>query len=232
MNTNNIDHMTYSSIDYILLNIHSQSLQIGFKVNLYNKTYNPNTKKYDSITYYHKETEYLHDNKVERSIYLNSFPFIYIRQYDYNSNRTSYVMVTARDIQLFKIQLNKAMRWFNDEKYNKLFNVDNNGFYSINSSIAPSNPLFVDELPLNGYIAIEPIAYNRNNISCPGVRLYLSSEQSFVDLTIKEFMSIVYVITTIDMHGFAMELINYNQRPPYGTNLRSSVETPEDYREI
>ena len=70
-------------------------------------------------------------------------------------------------------------------------------------------------------IVLEPVICSYNDQYAPGIRLYIS-ETNYTDMTIDKYMGLLYLIENINMYQSAQLMINYIQRPEFGTNMYSS----------
>lgn len=129
-----------------------------------------------------------------------------------------YIMIRVQDIIYIQDCFNEASMWFRDKKYRNLFASKDNKIIMLGKV----DPIIIGGLPMDKYMTLEPIVINyENNISLTGVRLTLSSSSNYVDIPVDRFMGLLYLINNINMYESAQLLLNYMQRPEYGTNSYS-----------
>lgn len=183
-------------------------------------------------TNYHQEFEYYNKDAGMNTVTLRrNFDYYFSLEnirIDQNTPIKQFIMITVNDIAGFQLFLNDIMRWFDDPEYEGLF-VKNSKKNQIVMT-KQVKPLFIDLPPGNSYIVAEPmICINRYNEETIGVRLYLASESNYVEVPLNKMRGLKYLIDRTDMYGAALSLINYLQRPEYGTNLISYSRSNKDY---
>ena len=73
-----------------------------------------------------------------------------------------------------------------------------------------------------GIIEFEPIICQYSDGTYKqGVRIYLNSNEVYVDLDIDRFMELYYIIDTMDMYQNAIILLNYIAPKVYGNNVET-----------
>lgn len=123
------------------------------------------------------------------------------------------VMIRVQDIMLVRAKLHEASMWFTNgtfaEKKKKL--------------IIPSRPNSITITGLTGgkYIMMDPIVieYEDSNLQQQGIRLTISDQDIYTDMSIDKFYGLCYLMNSINMYQSAQLLINYLGRPELGTNL-------------
>lgn len=171
--------------------------------------------------HYHQEYEYSTNKYIDTNKLMTirrQFDFYMsienLRQND--SGIKEYIMIRIQDIIYVRQMLNLATKWFTE--YDDLFAVKDNKTILLGNV----NPIFIDGLASGKYLKLEPtvITYN-NDSTTSGIRMYLSAPDNYVDMSIDRFMGLVYLIDSINMYESAQLLLNYLQRPEFGTNLYS-----------
>lgn len=198
---------------------------LRFNVSLGNKTIDGKKR------IFHSEFEY----KSDKYINMNSCSSIR-RTFDYflsieNMRVTEkgikeFIMIRIQDILYVREQFELATKWFRDSKYENLFAMSKGKLVMLGKV----EPIKILGLPMGKSLMMEPIiiSFDDNN-QTTGVRLYLSSLDNYVDITVDKFMGIVYLLCSINMYESAQLLLNYIQRPELGTNsFNMSSESFDD----
>lgn len=178
---------------------------------------NSNGKRY----HFHKEFEYPSplDGYPTLVTIKRSFDYylsIESIQKDENGNKL-FIRIGVQEYMIFKKGLEEAISWFTDSKYKNLF-ATNRGKLVMTSPI----PEFkISNLPMDKYIEFIPTIIDRgaaNADKFPGIRMFLGSDSVFVDLSVDRLMGLYYIVSTFNMYQSACDLINYLERPDFGTN--------------
>lgn len=219
---NNIIKYEKITDDLYILGVNSI---LRFNVSLANK--NQDGKK----RLFHSEFEYRSDKYID----INSACSIR-RTFDYflsieNMRNTEqgvkeFIMIRIQDILYVREQFELATKWFRDAKYQNLF-ANSKGKLVMLGKVEPIKIL---GLAMGKSIMLEPIviSYDESN-QTTGVRLYLSSLDNYVDMSVDKFMGLVYLLSSINMYESAQILLNYLQRPELGTNNFNMNNRPDDY---
>lgn len=165
---------------------------------------------------YHKEVGYFYD-KANQVVYNMTRTFeYYLTIEDY---RGAYVMIGINNYLGLLSMLDDIFRWFVDKTFNGLFGRKEDGELIVNRAVTP---IKIEYLPMGKWLEAIPkaIAFPNGDYAT-GVRLYLSSYDNYVDITFEEFQGILYILKNLNMFQSAQNMINYLQRPAYGTNLYS-----------
>lgn len=164
---------------------------------------------------YHKEVEY-YSYKANKNVINIKRSFDYFLSIEDIKNKDNYIRIGIQDIIGFRMFINKATDWFTGSKYKNLFARKDGRLVMLGKV----DKLKISSLPLNKYIEIEPIIGEYNNAEqYIGVRIFLSSESNFVDMDINKLFGLKYLLDSINMYQSAQLLLNYIQRPQFGTNL-------------
>jgi hypothetical protein len=175
-------------------------------------------KKGEDGKRYHFHKEYAYNSRyLDRNTNLmsikRSFDYHMSIEKVYGDNRES-IMIRVQDIMNLQMKVNDAVKWF----------MGNGTFaYKKDKLILLGNPeaILITGFPAGKWIKIEPIIINFDgNYTC-GARMYISSDSIFVDMDTDKFMGFVYLINKINMYESAQLLLNYLQRPEFGTNVYS-----------
>lgn len=172
-------------------------------------------------SHYHKEYEYKTNKYTDVDTLLTirrSFDY-YLTIENFRNNEfgvKEFIMIRIQDILYVREQVNEATKWFRDAKYSNLFARKDNKVVIVDRV----EPIYISGLVNDKYMILEPTVINYgNDVSSPGIRLYLASKSNYVDMTIDKFMGIVYILQSINMYQSAQILLNYLQRPDFGTNV-------------
>lgn len=138
--------------------------------------------------------------------------YLSIESYDSDRNK-NFIMIKNENIMSFRIGLEKAVKLMNQDNLYGLFR---NKLKVLNGY----EPIIIDNLPMGKTIKIDPIVVKLGEIDeAQGMRMYLNGLDDYVDMTNDRFMGFVYNINSIYLYGAAQNLLNYLQRPQYGTNM-------------
>lgn len=90
------------------------------------------------------------------------------------------------------------------------------------------------------YLRLQPCIYKFDNGTFKeGIRMYVSSQEVFVDMEIDKFLGFYYFITNTDMYAAAASLVTYAKCPPYEINKYSmgltggslkAIDSPDVFR--
>lgn len=137
-------------------------------------------------------------------------------QKDQNGNKV-FIRIGPSEFMLFKKGLEEAISWFTDSKYSNLFAVDKG-----NLILMPPFPEYrIPSLPMQKYIEILPVIIDKGIANAdkePGVRLVLGDPSATVDINLDRLMGLYYIISCFNMYEAALGIVNYLQRPEFGTN--------------
>lgn len=136
-----------------------------------------------------------------------------------------FIMIRIQDILYVREQFELATKWFRDSKYENLFAMSKGRLVMLGKV----EPIKILGLAMDKSLMLEPIIINYDdNNQTTGVRLYLSSRDNYVDMSVDKFMGIVYLLSSINMYESAQILLNYLQRPELGTNSYNMNNREED----
>lgn len=211
---NNNNHLLYDKISDDIYYMGKNTI-LKFNVSL--------SRNIDNMrSYFHKEFEY-------NSKYANANTLVSIRrQFDFYlsienvkideiSNEKAFILIGITEIMIFKYKLKDAIKWFRDKEFQDIYGYKN-GKLIMTKRL---NPIVIGNLPMNKYISMEPVVCDTGDDRVAGVRVYLSSENNYVDMTVDRFMGLYYIIDTINMYESAQLMVNYLGKPDYGTNRYS-----------
>jgi hypothetical protein len=147
-----------------------------------------------------------------------------IRITDSIPNRIS-ILIGVDDIIGFRMLLTGALEWYHNPNYAGLY-ISKDGSIRITKQVEPIRYVLANG---KDFIMLEPMVYvSHFNDEEPGIRMYLSSEDTYIGIPITRFRGLVYVVNTIDMYSLACIMVNYLQRPEYGTNVTNYSQYSTD----
>ena len=185
--------------------------------------------------HFHKEYEYPSKGVPDQATLVTikrSFDYylsIENMQKDDNGNKL-FIRIGPQEYMMVKYALEEAVRWFTDSKYNKLFATDKGNL--ILTSPIPS--FKIPNMPMQKYLEFYPVIIDKgiaNSDKEPGVRIILSDPSTFIDINVDRLMGLYYIISCFNMYQAASLMINYLERPEFGTNrfvMEQSRSIPSD----
>ena len=170
--------------------------------------------------HYHKEYEYPSKGIQQPLVTIKrSFDYylsIENQQKDDNGNKL-FIRIGAQEYFLVKQGFEKVINWFTNSKYANLFALDKGKLIIM----APIPNVRIENLPMQKYIEITPTIIDKGIANAdkePGIRIEFVDSSNEVCVNLDKFMGLYYTISCFNMYQAAITLINYNSRPPYGTN--------------
>lgn len=132
----------------------------------------------------------------------------------YNTEK-EFIMIRVQDMIFIRQQLKIVYKWFVSDNCN-VFAISDNKLIILDKV----QPIVICGLASQKYISFEPtiIQYDDDNM-IQGIRVHLSSDNNYVDMTIDRFMGFLYIINTINLYESAQLILNYIGRPDFGTNM-------------
>lgn len=174
---------------------------IQLVVQLYKKGMDGKSKSFHSE--YVSENNYKYGVTMKRSY--NSF-LVINKAYE-----KSYAMITAKDIILMRMKLEKASKWF-----------ENNTFSIRGDELCITRKKDPIEIMLSTekkWLTLVPVVIvKEDGTQFQGIRMNMF-DTAFIDMTIDTFYGMKYFFDTVDIWTLSSSLINYFGRPEFGTNL-------------
>ena len=124
------------------------------------------------------------------------------------------IKICIEDMILFRKVLTRVTEWFTSGKYKDLYNVIDNKLVLTKHL----DPITLPYLSNDKYLKFEPVVCYNQEVSSPGVRMYLSSETNIVDIPVNKIFGLLYLIENMNLYESAQLLLNYYARPMDGTN--------------
>lgn len=211
-----IEPMEFFKIDKLSDDVYALGINVVLKFNV-SLSKSSNGTRY----HFHKEFEYpsRSDDIPSLVTIRRSFDYylsIESTQKDSNGNKI-FIRIGPAEFLMFKKGLEIAVSWFNDSKYKNLY-AKNKGELIM---LPPIPDYTISNLPMGKYIELAPTIVEKgmaNDDKFPGVRLVLGDSNDVVNMTLEKFMGLYYIVSTFNMYQCAIELINYLERPEFGTN--------------
>ena len=177
--------------------------------------------------YYHKEFTFINNKSNLRSVTVRRNFQYYISieniKYDNTIGGKEFIIVGVNDYLRLKFALEQVIKWFVGSEYNNIYANKNEGLVMISR---PDN-VVIDKLPMNKVLAFEPITITyQDGVTVPGLRIYLSSDINYTDITVGTVMGFYYQILNLNMHLYAQNMINYLESPALGTNMMDMNNMP------
>lgn len=212
-----IEPMEFFKIDKISDDVYAIGPNVILKFNV-SLSKISNGKRY----HFHKEYEYPTKgipNQPTLVTIKRSFDYylsIENMQKDNNGNKT-FIRIGPQEYMLFRNGLEQAISWFTDNRYSKLFAHDKGKLILV----APIPECRISNLPMQKYIEIIPTIIDKGIANAdkePGVRIILGDPSSYIDINLDRLMGLYYTISGFNMYQAALIIVNYIQRPEFGTN--------------
>lgn len=126
------------------------------------------------------------------------------------------IQIGVCEMSMMKMLLHAGMEWFTNPQYSELYS-NKDGKLVMMEQVQPRRIFCRSK-----YIEIEPIVYVDSNLTYDfGIRMYLNSETNYVEMSLSRYCGLHYMMDTINLYQAAITLINYLERPEFGTNLTS-----------
>lgn len=171
---------------------------------------------------YHREVEY-------PSQKINSNLINIKRQFDYylsieHTVDKSYIRIGITEMMKIQQALHEAYKFFSDKIYANLYaKKDGELILYMNP-----NPIVITDLPQGKYLQFEPCVYiDFRGESQRGLRMYLSSKDSYCDISINRLEGLIYIMDNFNLFQSGQIMLNYFGRPDFGTNLWSFDKEPD-----
>lgn len=191
----------------------SQDIFLRFTVSLASKAQDGTRRSHHQEFAY--ESKY--DNvAVSRSIRrdINCYLSVEVKNDFFNS-----AMIRYQNMIMMKLKMDNVVQWFTT-----LFTMEDNKLVIVGNY--KNEQVHLD---YGKVLEFEPIVLQFDDGTfCEGVRMYVNSRDTYVDMPIDKFMAFYYIIDKFDMYQNAIILLNYIQRPEYGYNTFSMTNMSEE----
>lgn len=174
-------------------------------------------------TNYHSEIEY-YSNKVNANVVNIRRTFDYFLTIENVYTKGDYIRIGINDIVKLRLALHQAYKFFTDPKYKNLYaKKDGEIFLMMNP-----DPVIITGLTMDKYLKFEPSLFtNFRGEAERSLRMYLSSESSFCDIPVNRLDGFINIIDSINLFQSAQLMLNYIERPEFGTNLYTHNTEPD-----
>lgn len=211
-----LDSTEYFKVDKISDDVYALGPNVILKFNVsLSKTSNNGTRHH-----FHKEYEYKPNGSSSTVVTIKRSFDYYLSlenmQKDSNGNKV-FIRIGPSEYMMFKKGLEEAISWFTDKKYEKLFARDKGKLVLVN----PIPNFIMSNLPMQKTIELVPVIIDKGIANAdkePGVRIYLGNDSQFIDINLDRLMGLYYIISCFNMYQSALEIVNYLERPAFGTN--------------
>lgn len=204
-----INHDNYEKITDDLMWL-SKNWMLRFSVILNKKSDKFGRQNYHKEVGYYKESNFCIN--INRSF--DYFLLIESTEKDVNGLKES-VAIRVTDMYVLKFKLRQVAEWFTAEHNQGLF-AKKNGKIFMPRSVTPIKMV---GLMFDKYIEFEPSILNLENEQLIGVRIYVNSDVNSLFMDASRFLALKDFIETFNMYQSAQLMLNYLQRPEYGTNM-------------
>lgn len=183
---------------------------------------------------FHKEFGY-YSSKVGKTMYSINRTFTCFLSIENTSTvevAKDYIHIGYNDMMIFRTMLDSCMRWFTDQTYSDIY-AYKNGRLTMMKQVEPK------KMYISGkYIAMEPAIYvDYLNNTDLGIRIYLNSDINYTEIPFSTFCGLHYFVSCFNMYESAQQMLNYIQRPEFGTNLvdfskGAVISSPQDKEDL
>lgn len=205
-----ITHDYYDKISDDIMILGRNSI-LRFNVSLSN--YNQDGKRQN----YHKEFLYEKNGQLI-AMMRRSFDcfFSFENIVPQENGQKEFIRIGLIEFLAFQYKIKECAEWFTSPKYEDLYAINQYNKLIIQRKIQTA----LERLPMQKYLLFEPsiIEYDNGTLE-RAIRIYMNSPDNFVDLNIDRYMALWYIITNFNMYQSAQLMLNYLQRPDYGTNM-------------
>lgn len=171
---------------------------------------------------FHREVEY-YSSKANKNLINIKRQFDYYLSIEHTETK-AYIRIGIMDIMKLRYALSEAYKFFIDPIYKDLYAKKNGELIMLSKP----NPIIITGLSMDKYLQFEPSIYiNFRGEPERSLRMFLSSSDSYCDITINRLEGFKYIIDSINLFESAQNMINYIQRPEYGYNLYTFNTEPE-----
>lgn len=215
-----IDHSKYEKITDDVMIIANR---VVLRMNVGLSYYTQNNQRIN----FHKEVEY-HSQKANKNLINIKRHFDYYLSIEHIINK-DFIRIGIRDILKLRYALDEVYKLFTDPKYINLYAKKDDELIIYQKV----NPIIISDLTMDKYLQFEPCIYTDfRGEAKRGVRMFLSSTSSYCDISIPNLEAFKYIIDNINLFESAQQMINYIERPDFGTNLYTYNTEPDDDLEM
>lgn len=127
-----------------------------------------------------------------------------------------FIRIGIKEFLPFQYKIKECAEWFTNPEYEDLYAINHNDKLIVQRRIQTA----LERLPMQKYLLFEPsiVEYDNGTLE-RAVRIYLNSQDNFVDLNIDTYMALWYIVVNFNMYMSAQLMLNYIQRPDFGSNI-------------
>lgn len=176
---------------------------------------------------FHREVEY-YSQKANKNLINIKRHFDYYLSIEHTINK-DFIRIGLSDIVKLRYALDEAYKFFTDPKYTNIY-AKKDGEIILYKKV---DPIIITNLTMDKYLQFEPCVYiDMRGETQRGLRMFLSSSSSYCDISIRNLEAFKYVIDSINLFESAQQMLNYIERPDFGSNLYTFNTEPEDEEEL
>lgn len=210
-----IDHSKYEKITDDIMIIANRVI---LKMNVGLSYYTSENKRIN----FHREVEY-YSQKANKNLINIKRNFDYYLSIEHTIKK-DYIRIGISDIIKLRYALDEAYKFFIDIKYQNIYAKSNGELIMLQHP----DPIIITGLSMDKYLQFEPCIFtNFRGEAERGLRMFLSSNESYCDISINRLEAFKYIIDSINLFECAQNMLNYIERPEYGYNLYSFNTEPE-----
>ena len=142
-----------------------------------------------------------------------NFNFYLLIEQNLDKDHRLHIPIRTNDIIFFRETLDICDKWFRGTKFRGLFQKTKDHYQL--TRVIPKQLL---PLSYDNYLAFEPLVIFKNDKEDIGLRIWLNSEDNYVDIDLNTLMGLKYLIDNINMYESAQLMLNYLPSLEYGTN--------------
>ena len=131
-----------------------------------------------------------------------------------DGERKTIIKIYETDMYFFKYALDNVLVWFTNDEYKSLFVHNEDKITMTINDVKPIRCI----LKFNNYLEFVPTVVRGYNEDLIGVRVFLNSDGTSAFLRINTFLALHNFIMGFNMFQSAQIMLNYLQRPEFGTN--------------
>ena len=171
---------------------------------------------------FHREIEY-YSQKANMNLINIKRNFDYYLSIEHVINK-DFIRIGVPEMIKLQYALHEAYKFFTDLKYSNLYVKTEEDLILY----MHPDPIVINGLPQDKFLQFEPCVYTDfRGDPQRGLRMYLSSMESYCDISINRLEGFIYIIDNINLFQSAQTMLNYIERPDIGTNLYSYITEPD-----
>lgn len=210
-----IDNSKYEKISDTIMVIANR---VVLKMNVGLSYYTNENKRIN----FHREVEY-YSSKANKNLINIKRNFDYYLTIEHMVTK-DYIRIGITDIIKLRYAIDESYKFFIDSKYKNLYAKSNGELIMLEHP----TPVLISGLSMDKYLQFEPCIFtNFRGEAERGLRMFLSSTESYCDISINRLEGFKYIIDSINLFECAQNMLNYLERPEPGYNLFTFNTEPE-----